>query len=144
MTGENIYSAKTNFLYQDEYGDYGHACGLGSNEQQALQMCVGEIQKYEKSTDIDIADLVEINLLKEFNFYNKNTLVTLFISNNKDNNVIFWQDYKIELDKKIDVKNYILTNYKLLTNKNIPNFEKSNFVKSNPQLVFENHFNKIM
>lgn len=33
------YSAKTNYMFKDEYVDWGHAVGVGNNEQDALNMC---------------------------------------------------------------------------------------------------------
>lgn len=44
--GNTSYSAKTNFMFKDEYGDWGHAVGVGSNEQDALNMCLLEIREY--------------------------------------------------------------------------------------------------
>lgn len=44
--GNALYSAKTNFMFKDEYGDWGHAVGVGNNEQEALKMCLQEICKY--------------------------------------------------------------------------------------------------
>lgn len=44
--GNTSYSAKTNLMFKDEYGDWGHAVGVGNNEQDALKMCLLEICEY--------------------------------------------------------------------------------------------------
>lgn len=45
-SGNTLYSAKTNIMFKDEYGDWGHAVGVGNNEQEALKMCLAEICEY--------------------------------------------------------------------------------------------------
>ncbi len=45
-TRKLIYTAKSNILFQDEFGDWRHAVGVGVSEQEALAKCYQEIKDY--------------------------------------------------------------------------------------------------
>lgn len=44
--GETSYSVVSNLLFQDEYGDWGHAVGVGDSERAALDMFWKDLQQY--------------------------------------------------------------------------------------------------
>lgn len=54
---QKTFSAKTNYLFFDENEQsWGHACGVGQSETDALQMCVNEIKAYT-GVDVNFQDL---------------------------------------------------------------------------------------
>ena len=70
------YSAKTNLMFQDEYGDWGHAVGVGDNEQNALKMCLAEIKEYLSLNNEFSPVLEELNIPTKIVFeYKKKTIV---------------------------------------------------------------------
>ena len=48
MFGETSYSVKSNLLFLDNDETWSHAVGVGSNEYDALNMCIDEIENYRK------------------------------------------------------------------------------------------------
>lgn len=75
MLNGKTFCAKSNLMFQDEYGDWGHAVGVGRNEQDALNMCIDEIENYT-GHHIDMSLITEINLPKKIVFeYKKRTVV---------------------------------------------------------------------
>lgn len=76
--GGKTFGAKSDFMFQDEYGDWGHAVGVGKNEQAALNMCINEIENYT-GYHIDTSLITEINLPKKIVFEYKKRIITLNI-----------------------------------------------------------------
>lgn len=72
--GNTSYSAKTNLMFKDEYGDWGHAVGVGNSEQDALKMCLAEIREYLNQEFSPL--LEELNIPTKIIFeYKKKTIV---------------------------------------------------------------------
>jgi len=51
--GETCYSAVSNLLFRDEYGDWGHAVGVGDTEQAAWNMFWKDLQQYFPDVDCE-------------------------------------------------------------------------------------------
>ena len=78
MLDKNVFSAKSNLLFKDENGDYGHAVGVGKNEKDALLMCINEIKEYT-NCNINENDFVEMSMLQKLVFeYKKKTVILYF------------------------------------------------------------------
>ena len=46
MFKQTSFSVKSNLLFLENDETWGHAVGVGSNEQDALKMCLAEIKDY--------------------------------------------------------------------------------------------------
>jgi hypothetical protein len=78
--GKMTYSAKTNLMFQDEYGDWGHAVGVGQNEDESLTMCIREIKEYLKREFTPALEV--INIPQKIVYDYKNNTVVLNIKEN--------------------------------------------------------------
>ena len=70
MFKETSYSVKSNLLFLDNDETWGHAVGVGNNEQDALKMCLSEIRNYLNYEFTPI--LQELDMPKKFTFIYKN------------------------------------------------------------------------
>ena len=137
--GEDMYSAKTNLLFKDENGDYGHACGVGRTEEISLKMCLNEIKQYfnlsgdisEDYTDLDIPKKITID-------YNKKPIV-LFIKKENNQQIILTNKNKILIDYDENVVEYISKNIKLFVNQSIDN-QSGDYFKT---MGFEDNFDNM-
>lgn len=79
MFGEMSYAAKSNLLFFDNDETWGHAVGVGSNEQEALNMCFSEIKNYLNYEFPLITQ--EVEMPQKFTFIYKRQTVVLYIEN---------------------------------------------------------------
>ncbi len=88
MLGKDVFSAKSNLLFKDKNGDYGHAVGVGKNEKDALLMCINEIKEYT-NCDIVENDFVEIDCLKRIVFEYKKKAYSLYFEQSEGAYCVF-------------------------------------------------------
>lgn len=138
IIGKGIYAAKTNILFKDEYGDWGHACGIGDTEEEALSMCIGEINSYLTNFNIVSDNLTEIKLPKKFIFLDKKQTIVLYITNKNDNQIILTSKDKVIIDKNINIVLYITKNKKQFLHKSIENLSLKFFNKYELDNIFDN------
>ena len=76
--GKSVFSAKTNFMFKDEFGDWGHAVGVGQNENEALAICFEELNGYLHSKVSK--ELKEVKLPQKIVFDFENKAVVLYLN----------------------------------------------------------------
>jgi hypothetical protein len=136
--GKLIFSAKTNVLFKDEYGDWGHACGVGNSEEKALEMCLNEIANYIK-TDVEQPLSIETLIIpKKFTFIYKDKAIILFIQNCNDNQVILTNNSKIYIDNDVNVIEFINKNKRKFLDKGVTDTSNEFFAKNKFGIIFDN------
>ncbi|MDD4276148.1 MAG: hypothetical protein PHO33_04130 [Clostridia bacterium] len=138
MLGKGIYAAKTNVLFRDENGDWGHACGVGDTEESALSMCINEIHTYLKSNNKKLDNWTEINLPSKITFLNKEQTITLYLLNEDNKQIILTNDVKIFINPGIDVIKYISKNKKSFLNNGIKSVSADFLKKNDIKAIFDN------
>ncbi len=135
MLNRKTYCAKSDLMFKDEYGDWGHAVGVGRNEQDALNMCIDEIDNYT-SRHIDMGLITEINLPKRIVFeYKKKTIVLYFEQLDNCFSVLTKNGRKnIITDNIIE---YIANNPKEFINDNVDNYSEQLFKMHNFSKPFD-------
>lgn len=83
MFNEISYSAKSNLLFLDNDETWGHAVGVGGNEEDAVKMCLAEIRDYLNYEFTPI--MQELNIPKKITFIYKRRTIILYIEQ-LDNN----------------------------------------------------------
>lgn len=146
LNGKDIYMANTNTLFQNIEGDWGHACGVGKNEEIALEMCIKEINDYTTSSKSDIAnkqDLKEIELpyMVTFQVYKDRYATCFFKTNN--NTIEILSDTKKQIIECVESPiDTIKNNIKLFKNSQYENFTKEYLQKNNFYPTFDKTFYK--
>jgi len=112
--GKMIYSAKTNYMFRDKSGDWGHACGVGSNEDEALKMCLGEVREFlEIDNNSKLADfLFNTYLPQKVVFLNESNAIVLFAQNVNKNIEILTSCGIKEIDLQTDLIDFLTKNIK--------------------------------
>ncbi|MBE5741193.1 MAG: hypothetical protein E7351_01505 [Clostridiales bacterium] len=133
--GNTSYSAKTNLMFKDEYDDWGHAAGVGRNEQDALNMCIDEIEHYT-GHQIDMSLITEINLAKKIVFEYKKQTIVLNIEQIDNNFSILTPNGRknIITDNIIE---YISNNLKEFINDSVDNYSEELFKMYNFSKPFD-------
>ncbi|MBQ7467081.1 MAG: hypothetical protein IJS74_03320 [Clostridia bacterium] len=109
---QETYSAKTDYLfYDDKEQSWGHACGVGSSEDQALKMCLGEIKDY---TGINpILSSKDDSIPQRITIENKDDIVILYYLNNNDgDNLLTLKGTETINLGEFDILTYLIKNYK--------------------------------
>lgn len=140
--GEDMYSAKTNLLFKDENGDYGHACGVGRTEEISLKMCLNEIKQYLNIED-EINDNIELDIPRKITIIHKNKPIILFVKNENEQQIILTKKGRIYIDSNENILDYITKHIKLFIKNGIDNFSKDFFKENNFEPIFDNLFVKI-
>lgn len=135
--GSISYSAKTNLMFQDEYGDWGHAVGVGSDEQKALSMCIKEIHDYT-NLNIEANKIYEINLPSRITTVYKNKTVILYVKMVNNEYMLLTNQGVVKLPKNIDIIEYIEENSKKLLQLGVNQNSKEYFEDYNFEEPFEN------
>ena len=137
MLGKVIYSAKTNYLFQDSNGDWGHACGVGDCESKALTMCFNEINSYISlsNTDTRIVDLPQ-----KITLIYKEKPIILYIANR---NTIVTNNGNHMIEPDTDIIAYFSKHYMEYENSGIDKATKSKLLNNNYNF-FDNLSKKFM
>lgn len=143
MLNETTYSAKSNLLFFDKDETWGHAVGVGSDEQEALKMCFGEIKEYT-GYDVDVNQITEINLPKKIVIEYKHKPIVLFAEQNGDNYSFLTPNGRKNIVAD-DIIRYICDHVKEFKNDDVDYhdeklFEKYNFSK--PFDAMSKNYNK--
>ena len=132
MFGKYNYSAKTNLLFLDDDGTWGAACGVGKNEETALDMCVNELNHYlnsDKNTSLNLK-FEEIDLPKRITFVYKEKTCVIFYRHELNRIVLLTHDGKVYIEEQ-DILKYIKLNVNKLINQGVDEKCKDFFVKNN-------------
>lgn len=122
--GNTSYSAKTNFMFKDEYGDWGHAVGVGDNEQDALNMCLSELSKY---LNCEISPTIEqLNMPTKIVFEWKKKTIVLNIEQFDNYFSILMPKGRKNIITK-DIVEYISNNPKEFINDSVDNYSEQLF-----------------
>ena len=135
MTGKKNVCAKSNLLFQDEYGDWGHAVGVASEEQEALKMCFGEIKEYT-GYDVDVNQITEINLPKKIVIEYKHKPIVLFVEQNGDNYSFLTPNGRKDVVTD-DIIRYICGHVKEFKNDDVDYHDEKLFAKYNFSKPFD-------
>lgn len=94
MLGKKVYAAKTNLLFKDEFGDWGHACGVGKSEEEAVNGCCNEINEYINTnfTYEQIKNCQDDDLLKKIVIEKHNKPIEIFYKQENNNVDCFCKD----------------------------------------------------
>jgi len=139
---EITYAAKSNLLFKDQEGDWGHACGVGSSENEALQMCLNEICNYINCDLNSCQNLQVLNITKKITLISKNKTFEYLIKENNKNTSILTNDEIISINKDIDIVNYFTTNFKFLKDKGINQISKKKLLEKKFLPVFDLLYSK--
>ena len=132
--GNTSYSAKTNLMFQDEYGDWGHAVGVGSNEQDALKMCLSEIRDYLNHEFTPIIEKLDIPTKIVFEY--KRQTIVLNVERN-DNNFRILTLNGIKNIIADDIIEYISKNPKEFVDDSVDKYSEQLFKKYNFNKPFD-------
>ena len=134
MMGKKTFSATSNFMFFDINETWGHACGVGETEQDALNMCIKEIHDYT-NLDIDKNKIYEINLPKRLTYIYKTKTVILYVKVLDENYMLLTNKGIIQVPKKENLIKFV--------NNNAKKFSELSIEKC-PKEYFENYkFNEI-
>lgn len=132
--GNTSYSAKTNLMFKDEYEDWGHAVGVGSNEQDALKMCLTEIREYLNQEFSPV--LEELNIPTKIVFeYKKKTIVLNIEQLDNCFSVLTTNGRKNIITD--DIVEYIANNPKEFINDSVDNYSEQLFKMHNFSKPFD-------
>ena len=133
-----IYSAKSNILFKDQYGDWGHAVGVGDNEEQALQMCYKELEDYLniKFNKVDMANVSDFDLPKRITIQHKEDVVVLYVKAYQEQQVILTSFGKIIIDKNTNLLEYLNKNIKQFINRGVNNMPDEFFANNEFAPIF--------
>lgn len=132
--GNTSYSAKTNLMFKDKYGDWGHAVGVGSNEQEALEMCLAEIKGYLNYEFSPI--FKELNIPTKIVFeYKKKTIVLNIEQLDNTFSILTPKGRKNIITD--DIVQYISNNYKEFIHDSVDNYSEKLFKMYNFNKTFD-------
>lgn len=135
MLNGKTFCAKSNLMFQDEYGDWGHAAGVGRNEQDALKMCIDEIENYT-SHHIDMNLITEINLPKKIVFEYKKQTIVLYVEQSKESFSILTSNGRKNIITD-NIVEYIANNPKEFVNDSVDNYSEQLFKMHNFSKPFD-------
>lgn len=122
--GEMTYSAKTNVMFQDEYGDWGHAVGVGQTEKDALDMCINEIRDYVKQNFS--LQFKNVSIPQKFVYDFKNNIIVLNINENNGEYTILTPNGSKNIGK-VNIVETINKRAKEFSQYNVPEYSKELF-----------------
>ncbi len=135
MFKKTSYSVKSNLLFLDNDETWGAAVGVGKNEQDALNMCIGEIENYT-GYNIDKSLLTEINLPKKIVFEYKKQTIVLYAEQNKDSFSILTSNGRKNIITD-NIVEYISNNPKQFVNDSVGNYSEKLFKMYNFSKPFD-------
>ncbi len=141
MFKETSYSAKSNLLFWDTNEEaWGHAAGVGRNEQDALKMCIGEIENYTNH-NVDMNLMTEIDIPKRFTFIYKKRTGILYIKQKDNNFSILTSKGRIEVITD-DIVEYISKKPKEFVNCSVDDYSEQLFKTYNFSKPFDEMYEK--
>lgn len=132
-----VYAAKTNYLFKDEFGDWGHACGVGNSEDEALTMCIQEIENYLNMKINDKINKINLNMPKRLTIQLRNDVIILYVIDKDGGQVIVSKDNEIKIGNE-DVIKFVSKNLKLFKNKGIDKSSVENLKLKENYQFFDN------
>ena len=140
MFNKKTFCAKSDLMFQDEFGDWGHAAGVGRNEQEALKMCIGEIENYTNH-NVDMNLMTEIDIPKRFTFIYKKRTGILYIKQKDNNFSILTSKGRVEVITD-DIVEYISKKPKEFVNCSVDNYSEQLFKTYNFSKPFDEMYEK--
>lgn len=134
MLNGKTFCAKSDLMFQDEQGDWGHAVGVGSNEQDALDMCLSEIRDYLKHDFTPV--MQEIDLPKRFTYIYKKRTIVLQIEQS-ENNFSILTPYGRKNINTDNIVEYISKNQKEFKKDSVDDYSEELFKKYNFKKPFD-------
>ncbi len=107
---QETYSAKTNYLFFDNNErSWGHACGVGANEENAINMCLQEVKCY---TGIELPIPEEdISIPQRITIENKNNIDVFYnLKENESNKLLTSHGVDIISLESKDILTFVLEN----------------------------------
>ncbi len=135
MFKKTSYSVKSNLLFLDDDETWGYAVGVGGNEQDAINMCIDEIENYT-GYHIDTSSIIEINLPKKFTFIYKKRTIILYIEQVDGNFVILTPNGKKNIITD-NIVEYISNNPKEFMKDSVDNYSEQIFEMYNFSKPFD-------
>ncbi|MBO5910493.1 MAG: hypothetical protein J6Q15_03180 [Clostridia bacterium] len=137
MMGEKTFSATSNLLFFDSDETWGHACGVGETEHDALNMCINEIENYTNS-NVDTNMVYETDLPKRLTFVYKKETVILYFKKVDNEYILLTSQGIIKIPNELDLIKYIDKNAKKLSKLGIKQYSKEYFQNHKFEELFEN------
>lgn len=134
MLNGKTFCAKSDLMFQDEQGDWGHAVGVGNNEQDAFDMCLSEIRDYLKHDFTPV--LQEIDLPKRFTYLYKKRTIVLYIEQS-ENNVSILTPHGRKNIATDNIVEYISKTPKEFINDSVDDYSEGFFKKYNFKKPFD-------
>lgn len=134
MFNEISYSAKSNLLFLDNDETWGHAVGVGGNEEDAVKMCLAEIRDYLNYEFTPI--MQELNIPKKITFIYKRRTIILYIEQLDNNFSILTKNGRKNIVTN-DIVEYIANNPKEFVNDSVDNYSEQLFKMYNFNKPFD-------
>lgn len=134
MFNEISYSAKSNLLFLDNDETWGHAVGVGGNEEDAVKMCLAEIRDYLNYEFTPI--MKELNIPKKITFIYKRRTIILYIEQLDNNFSILTKNGRKNIITD-NIVEYIADNPKEFINDSVDNYSEQLFKMHNFSKPFD-------
>ena len=134
MFNEISYSAKSNLLFLDNDETWGHAVGVGRNEEDAVKMCLAEIRDYLNYEFTPI--MQELNIPKKITFIYKRRTIILYIEQLDNNFSILTKNGRKNIVTN-NIVEYIANNPKEFINDSVDNYSEQLFKMHNFSKPFD-------